>query len=83
MTFTTPLEGATISQAKDNHNGLYKASLSGVTAGVAEISVNVNDHHFAVTPVSVTLTPKVGEAGQGVTGWSQTMRRPMADRQIR
>ena len=67
VTFTSPLEGTTISQAKDNHNGLYKASLSGVTAGVAEISVNVNDHHFAVTPVSVTLTPKVGEAGQGVT----------------
>lgn len=67
VTFHSSLNGTTISAVSDTRNGIYKASLAGVVAGVAGITVSVNGNDFAIPPVNVTLTPVTGEAGHGKT----------------
>ncbi|WP_153753190.1 MULTISPECIES: inverse autotransporter beta domain-containing protein [unclassified Citrobacter] len=67
VTFKSTLEGTTLSPVSDNNNGTYKASLSGVNAGVAQITVSVNDNPFPVSAVGITLTPQTGAAGHGET----------------
>ncbi|EOY5724080.1 invasin domain 3-containing protein [Enterobacter cloacae] len=64
--FLTDLAGSAATPATDNNNGTYTASLTGTKTGTAHITVEVGGSAFAVTPVSVTLTPGAPVAAKSV-----------------
>ncbi|HGY3147548.1 TPA: invasin domain 3-containing protein [Morganella morganii] len=60
VVFGTALAGTTVSGTTENPDGTYTATLKGVKAGDAKVSITLNGKAFAVTPVTVKLTADNG-----------------------
>ncbi|PVZ87889.1 invasin [Serratia sp. S1B] len=56
VAFVSDLANSKVGTVTDNGNGTYTATLSGITAGTAHITVTVGGNSFAVNAASVTLT---------------------------
>ncbi|WP_195432104.1 Ig-like domain-containing protein, partial [Morganella morganii] len=60
VVFGTALAGTTVSGTTENPDGTYTATLKGVKAGDAKVSITLNGKAFAVAPVTVKLTADNG-----------------------
>ena len=65
VTFTTVLNGVTISGTAEDQDGIYTSSLKGTVAGTAPVKVSVNGTELAVNAVSVELTADSSKPDSG------------------
>jgi len=61
---TSSLTGTSLGPVRDNGNGTYTASLTGVSVGTTTIAALVGSSALAITPVSVTLVSGTADASQ-------------------
>jgi adhesin/invasin len=57
VAFASSLTNSTVGTVTDNGDGSYTATLTGNTAGTADITVTIGSNAFAVNAASVTLVP--------------------------
>ncbi|HCM63234.1 MAG TPA: hypothetical protein DIT05_11920 [Morganella sp. (in: Bacteria)] len=77
--FSTPLGGTTFSAVTDNQDGTYTATLKGIKAGDAKISVSLSGVAFAVAPVTVKLIADSSKLDKGKSSLSATPLTIVAD----
>ncbi|MEM8286177.1 invasin domain 3-containing protein, partial [Morganella morganii] len=65
VTFTTVLNGVTISGTAEDQDGIYTANLKGTVAGTAPVKVFVGGTELAVNAVSVELTADSSKPDSG------------------
>ncbi|MEM8312108.1 invasin domain 3-containing protein, partial [Morganella morganii] len=65
VTFTTVLNGVTISGMAEDQDGIYTANLKGTVAGTAPVKVFVGGTELAVNAVSVELTADSSKPDSG------------------